>query len=103
MQDITYIKTDDGEPLVRLTLSTPEVCSIFSALWTAAEQHTRNVIDAIESKQDRVPGWRGVEAQAESHRNVGRWEAINDALDATFWDWVNDADALCEDCAESEV
>lgn len=80
----------DGEPFVTVTLSAPEVSSIFSALCSAAAEHSKRVQESIESGENKnVSGWWGMEAQAKSHEELGRWSMVDDLLGEKFWKWVD--------------
>lgn len=88
MRDVTFITGDDGEPLVTVTLSASEVQGIAAALHTRAQEHTERVFATIRDAED-LTGYRGVEAQAESHRTAGEWLLVQEQIDVPFWEWVN--------------
>lgn len=88
MRDVTFSTGSDGEPLVTVTLSAVEVQGIYSALHTRAQEHTERVFNTIREAED-LTGYRGVEAQAESHRTAGEWSLVQEQMDGPFWEWVN--------------
>lgn len=87
------INDAEGEPTVTVTLTAVEVESIYSALFTAADNHTESVFETVEKGEHKNrKEWWGVRAQSESQRTVGKWQVIHDLISEPFWNWVNDTE-----------
>lgn len=95
MHDVEFIEGMDGEPLVRVTLNAGDLQGIFSALFTRAKEHTDRVFERVTSGAELDPEFRGVEAQAQSHQELGQWQVIHDVVGDKFWKWVNEEECEC--------
>lgn len=81
----------DGEPLVRVTLTMPEVGTISMKMRQHAEKHTNNVREmVIDEGKNNDRAW---EAQGETHQKAGEWSMLQDLMERPFWEWTEGAEA----------
>ena len=81
---------EDGEPLVRVTLSAPDVMEIASAL----HQARHSAADRVEDEDVLDPG--DVFRLQDAAERAGEWSALSALVEPLFYSYM---DASCPCCA----
>lgn len=101
MYDVNINRDLDGEPMLTLTLTFPEVQSIFSALHLLHDEYEKRTRSNGSITQPAV-----MDGVLRSARKLSKWELLEDLLGNAWWPWTDaqhdDTDCPCGCTADDD-